>query len=66
MTYSRALQELEGIVTKMQSPDCDIDSLSTYTARALSLLKFCKAKLTRTDEEIRRCLEELNADTSVG
>ena len=65
LTYSQALQQLEAIVGRMQAPDCDIDRLSEYTARALSLLKFCKTKLTRTDEEIRRCLEELNADTTL-
>lgn len=65
LTYTKALQELEAIVGHMQAPDCDIDRLSEYTAQALRLLKFCKTKLTKTDEEIRRCLEELNADTSL-
>lgn len=63
-TYTAALQELEALVGKMQSPDCDIDRLSGYTARALALLRFCKDKLTKTDEEIRKCLDELNADTA--
>ena len=61
MTYTQALQELETIVARMQAPDCDIDLLSKYTMRALELLKYCKQKQTRTDEEIRRCLDELNA-----
>lgn len=65
MTYTAALQELEAIVGKMQSPDCDIDRLSGYTARALALLRFCKEKLTKTDKEIRRCIDELNTDTAV-
>lgn len=59
MTYSEALARLEDIVRKMQSPDCDIDHLSEYTADALALLKFCRGKLTRTDEEVKRCLAEL-------
>lgn len=57
--YNEAISELEAIVQKMQSPDCDIDKLSQYTARALQLLKHCKLRLTKTDEEIKRCLEEL-------
>lgn len=61
LTYTKALRELEAIVARMQAPDCDIDLLSDYTRRALELLKFCKQKLTSTDEEIRRCLDELNA-----
>lgn len=61
MTYSEALKELEAILAKMQSEDCDIDSLSAMTSRALELLKFCKEKLVKTDEEVKKCLEELSA-----
>lgn len=61
MTYSKALAELESIIAKMQSPDCDIDLLSGYTARALKLLRVCKDKLLKTDEELKKCLAELDA-----
>ena len=60
MRYSEAIAELEAITAKMQSPDCDIDSLATLTSRALELLKMCKEKLFKTDEEVRRCLETLS------
>ena len=60
MKYSEAIAELEAITTKMQSPDCDIDSLASLTTRALELLKICKEKLFKTDEEVRRCLETLS------
>lgn len=58
-TYSSAMEELEAIVAKMQSDECDIDSLSAYTSRALELLKFCREKLFKTDQEVKKCLEEL-------
>ncbi|MDE6577438.1 MAG: exodeoxyribonuclease VII small subunit [Muribaculaceae bacterium] len=61
MTYSKAIAELEGIVAKMQSDECDIDSLAAYTSRALELLKFCKEKLHTTDEEVKKCLEALDS-----
>lgn len=59
MTYNEAITELEELVQKMQSPTCDIDNLAQYTARALELLGFCKEKLTKTDEEVKKCLEAL-------
>lgn len=59
ITYGKAIEELESIVSKMQSDDCDIDSLASYTTRALQLLKICKEKLFVTDQEIKKCLEEL-------
>ena len=58
--YNSAVTELEQILQKMQSPECDIDKLSEYTARALQLLKFCKEKLTKTDEELKKTLEALS------
>ncbi len=60
MKYSEAVAELEAIVAKMQSPDCDIDSLASMTSRALELLKFCKEKLFKTDAEVKKCLETLS------
>ena len=60
LTYSQAVGELEQIIAKMQSPECDIDRLAEFTSRALKLLKICKEKLLRTDEELKRCLEELD------
>lgn len=60
MKYSEAVAELEAITAKMQSPECDIDSLAAMTTRALELLKFCKEKLFKTDEEVKKCLETLS------
>ena len=59
MTYTAAVAELEQIVAKMQSPDCDIDLLARYTTRALALLTYCKQKLHSTEEEVRQCLSAL-------
>lgn len=59
-SYKEAVEELDGIVRKMQSPDCDIDQLSGYTSRALTLLKYCKEKLLKTEQEVKKTLEEFN------
>lgn len=61
MTYGKAAAELETIIAKMQSDECDIDSLAAYTSRALELLKFCKEKLFTTDQEVKKCLEALGS-----
>ena len=63
-SYQAAIEELQRIVAEMQSENCSIDNLSTYTARSLELLKVCKAKLTATDSELQKILKEL--DESVG
>lgn len=59
LTYTKAMQELEGIVAKMQSDNCDIDALAAYTKRATELIKYCREKLFTTDEEVKKCIESL-------
>ena len=59
MSYNEAVAELEAIVRKMESDQCDIDTLSSYTERALKLLKFCKERLMKTDKNLESALEEL-------
>lgn len=61
MTYAKAMQELDAIVAKMQSDNCDIDALSDYTKKAAELIKFCREKLFTADEEVKKCIEALNS-----
>lgn len=60
LTYTKAMQELEAIVAKMQSDNCDIDTLADYTKRAAELIKYCREKLFKTDEEVKKCIDSLN------
>ena len=58
-TYAGAITELESIVRKMQSDDCDIDRLATLTRRATELIAECRSRLVATDEELRTILATL-------
>ena len=53
-----AMAELQAIVAKMENDEPDIDQLSEQLKRAQKLIKFCKDKLTKTDEEIKKILSE--------
>lgn len=59
LTYREAMARLEQILRNMESDSCDIDKLSEYTTQALALLKFCKERLFKTNEEVEKCLEAL-------
>ncbi len=59
MTYNKAMAELEQIIARMESDSCDIDKLSAYTTRAMQLLKFCKERLFKTNQEVEECLKAL-------
>lgn len=58
INYESAVKELEEIVRKMENDQLDIDSLTEQLKRAQQLIKSCKDKLTKTDEEIKQILEE--------
>lgn len=63
-SYKAAIDELQSILRKMESDQCDIDSLSALTTRALELLKFCKERLFKADKEVEKCLEEMKSAIS--
>ena len=56
--YEAALAELQTIVNKMENDELDIDQMSEQLKRAQELIKLCKDKLTKTDEEINKILAE--------
>ena len=56
--YEAAFAELQTIVRKMENDELDIDEMSEQLKRAQELIKFCKDKLTKTDEEIKKILAE--------
>lgn len=58
MKYEEAFAELQTIVRKMENDELDIDQLSVQLKRAQQLIKLCKDKLTKTDQEIKKILED--------
>ena len=55
--YEEAIHQLEEIVEKMENNELDIDQLSEQFKKAQALIKLCKDRLTKTDEEIKKILE---------
>ena len=56
ITYSQALAELEKILAQLRSDNTDIDTLAERTRRAATLLADCRARLTRTEDELNKIL----------
>ncbi len=59
-TYTEAMKKLEMIVAKIEGGELDIDQLGENLQEAQILIKFCKNKLYKADEEIRKMLDEGN------
>ena len=60
-TYSEAMKKLEAIVAQIESNQLDIDSLAERLKEAQALIKYCRDKLYKTDEEIKKMLSEEQA-----
>lgn len=58
MTYEEALTKLEDIVKKIENDELDIDSLSKQLKTAQNLIKLCKDKLAKADEDIKEILDK--------
>ncbi|MBQ0056277.1 MAG: exodeoxyribonuclease VII small subunit [Bacteroidales bacterium] len=59
LTYTAAMAELEQLVAQLQRPDCEIDKLCELTLRATELVRFCQEKLTKTDEQLVKLLDDI-------
>jgi exonuclease VII small subunit len=58
--YEQALTQLEEIVEQMENDELNIDELGEQLKKAQKLVKLCKDKLTKTDEEIKKILTEMS------
>ena len=58
MTYAEAMTRLEEIMGKIQGGKIDIDELAGLLKEAQELVKFCRDKIYKVDEEIKSLTEE--------
>lgn len=56
LTYTEAKKQLEEIVGQLEDNTLDIDLLAEKVKTAQELIKFCRDKLYKTDEEIQKLL----------
>lgn len=56
--YEEAIRQIEEIVDRLENNDIDIDTLGLELKKAQKLIKMCKDKLTKTEEEVKKILDE--------
>jgi exodeoxyribonuclease VII small subunit len=62
LTYQKAVEELEEIVNDIENESISVDELSEKVKRASLLIRLCKAKLMKTEEEVTKVLEEIKSE----
>jgi exodeoxyribonuclease VII small subunit len=57
--FGAAMQELEGILRRVESEETDIDELADELKRAALLLETCRAKIRRAEVEVSQIVQAL-------
>jgi exodeoxyribonuclease VII small subunit len=63
-TYTEAFKELQELVTEIEQGEISVDDLSEKVKRATLLIRICKEKLSRTEEDVNKILKELDGSAS--
>ncbi len=58
-TYKEAVGEIELILKEIENEETDVDHLAEKVKRAYSLLKICREKLYKTEEEVENIMKEI-------
>ena len=59
VTYNEAMAEVEEILEKIENKELDVDDLAEKVKRVSVLLKICKDKLLKTNEQVEQILKEM-------
>jgi exodeoxyribonuclease VII small subunit len=59
LTYNEAISEIEEILDKIENEELDVDELAEKVKRVSTLLKICKDKLHKTNDQVEQILKEM-------
>lgn len=60
ISYSQAINEVEGILAKIEDQELDVDELAGQLKRVSELIKICKKKLFTAEKEVEKILKDLD------
>lgn len=59
-SYNKAIEKLRRIIQDIESGELDVDVLSEKVKEASRLIKLCREKLFKADEEVKKILDTLD------
>ncbi len=59
-TYTQAMQRLEAILAQLEEGSSNVDTLADLVKEATELVKFCRAKLRKTEDEVQNAFEGMS------
>ncbi len=61
--YSKSIQRLEEIITKIESEEIDVDELSDRVKEAVKLIDTCKTKIEKAEIEVKKVVDTFAANS---
>ena len=66
LSFRQAMDELEGILERVEGEEIDIDQLAAELARAAKLLELCRGKIRRAEVEVTQIVQNLETPPGEG
>ncbi|MDY6326266.1 MAG: exodeoxyribonuclease VII small subunit [Bacteroidales bacterium] len=60
ISYTEAFEELKEIASRLESDEVAVDDLTEKMKRATYLMKVCKDKLRKIEEDVNKTIENLS------
>lgn len=62
--FGEAIEELEGILQRVEQEEIDIDDLAAELEKAAKLLEICRGKIRKAELEVTQIVQALDEDDS--
>lgn len=62
LSFREAMEELEGILERIEGEEVDIDRLAEELRRAAQLLDLCRGKIRKAEVEVTQIVQSLEED----
>ena len=66
LSFREAMEELEGILERIEGEEIDIDRLAEELRRAAQLLELCRGKIRKAEVEVTQIVQSLEEDGEGG
>lgn len=60
ITYNEAVARLEEIMNHLQGGNVDVDKLAKELTEAQELIAFCRSRIFKVDEDVKRILDSMS------
>ncbi|NQT28508.1 MAG: exodeoxyribonuclease VII small subunit [Candidatus Omnitrophica bacterium] len=61
--YSQAVEELDSILSLLESERVDVDDVAVKVKKAIELIKFCRDRISKTELEVMKIVKEFEKDS---